>query len=175
MDESDPQNHCVLGMAYFYMGNHEKAVATLQHAVEIDPNSATALHWLATCLTKPESAQEVIALMEKAIRVNPLDKKFLAMCAHRLGRTYGLLGKYKKAAEEYEKSLRIRPNRWGTLLWLTAVYVHLGREKDARATAREVMRLNPSFLLEDFEKRVPYTDQAMKENDFRAWRKAGLK
>ena len=51
----------------------------------------------------------------------------------------------------------------------------MGREKDARAEAAEVLRVNPRFSLDSLAKILPYKDQSQTDNIVNALRKAGLK
>jgi hypothetical protein len=51
----------------------------------------------------------------------------------------------------------------------------MGREKDARAEAAEVLRVNPKFSLDFLPKMLPYKDQSETDKVANALRKAGLK
>jgi hypothetical protein len=51
----------------------------------------------------------------------------------------------------------------------------MGREKDARAEAAEVLRIDPKFSLDSLSKRLPYKDQSGTDKVANALRKAGLK
>ena len=51
----------------------------------------------------------------------------------------------------------------------------MGREKEARAEAAEVLRINPKFSLDKFAVTIPYKDQARTDLILDALRKAGLK
>jgi adenylate cyclase len=50
----------------------------------------------------------------------------------------------------------------------------MGQEKEARAEAAEVLRINPKFSLDEYAKTASFRDQAQKEKLFNALRKAGL-
>jgi hypothetical protein len=51
----------------------------------------------------------------------------------------------------------------------------MGREKEARAEAAEVLRINPKFSVDSYAKRLPYKDQSEIDKFINALRKAGLK
>jgi hypothetical protein len=51
----------------------------------------------------------------------------------------------------------------------------MGREKEARVEAAEVLRMNPKFSLDSYAKTIPYRDQSQKDRIRNALRKAGLK
>jgi hypothetical protein len=51
----------------------------------------------------------------------------------------------------------------------------MGREKEARAEAAEVLRINPKFSVEYLAKILAYKDQSQNDKIADALRKAGLK
>ena len=51
----------------------------------------------------------------------------------------------------------------------------MGREKEARAEAAEVLRVNPKFSLDFLSKMLPYKDQLQTDKITNALHKAGLK
>ena len=60
--------------------------------------------------------------------------------------------------------------------YLAATYNMVGREKEARAEAAEVLRINSKFSVDDFAKaRSVYRDQLQIDKVANALRKAGLK
>jgi tetratricopeptide (TPR) repeat protein len=83
--------------------------------------------------------------------------------------------KYEEAVVELEKALEIRPNQWYAILFLVAAHVGAGREDEAQARAKELLRLLPKFSIQDYVESSPFEDEALRERFLRAWRKAGLK
>jgi hypothetical protein len=51
----------------------------------------------------------------------------------------------------------------------------MGREKEARAEAAEVMRINPKFSVDNWAKIIPHKDQSETDKIITALRMAGLK
>jgi hypothetical protein len=51
----------------------------------------------------------------------------------------------------------------------------MGREKEARAEAAEVIRINPKFSLDNHAKTLPYKDQSVIDRYVDACRKGGLR
>jgi hypothetical protein len=51
----------------------------------------------------------------------------------------------------------------------------MGREKEARAEAAEILRINPKFSLDYLAKTLSYKDQSQNDKVVNALRKAGLK
>ena len=60
-------------------------------------------------------------------------------------------------------------------MMLAATYSMMGREKEARAEASEVLRINPKASADLFAKTSLIRDQSEKDKVFNALRKAGLK
>ncbi len=70
---------------------------------------------------------------------------------------------------------QLEPNSIFSHVQLAAIYSLMGRDKEARAEAAEVLRTNPKFSLDYLVKRLPYKDQSQIDKLANAWRKAGLK
>jgi hypothetical protein len=51
----------------------------------------------------------------------------------------------------------------------------MGREKEARAEAAEVLRINPKFSVDSYAKILLFKDQSENDRIVAALRKAGLK
>jgi len=81
----------------------------------------------------------------------------------------------EEAVSAYKKSSQLSPNSIFAHTRLAATYSMMGREKEARAEAAEVLKLNPNFSLDSYAKRNNYRDQSVTENLVAALRKAGLK
>ena len=56
-----------------------------------------------------------------------------------------------------------------------ATYSMMGRDADARAQAKEVLRIDPNFSVDSYSKRVSYKNKGDWNRYMDALRKAGLK
>jgi TolB-like protein len=174
MDDSDPLNHGLLGIVYVYSKDPQKAILEIRRSLELDPNSARAHFYLAWALSS-ENSKEAVASAQNAIRLNPLDQKFLSMCYLRLGIDHAFMGKYEEAITELKEALRIRPNHWIAILYIIGAHSCAGHEEEAKARAKELLRLQPKFSIEQYVESALFPGEATKERFLRAWRKAGLK
>ena len=86
-----------------------------------------------------------------------------------------MTGHFEEAVPAYKKSLQRAPDNILARLQLAATYSMMGREKEARAEAAEVLRINPKFSLDLYAKRLPLKDQSEIDKLINAWHKAGLK
>ena len=86
-----------------------------------------------------------------------------------------LAGHYEKAIVSLKKVVSFNQNYLPARVSLAICYAELGQEEEARAEAAEILRLMPTFSLEDAKQRWPFKDSAVLERDLAALRKAGLK
>jgi len=88
--------------------------------------------------------------------------------------SYRESGQYEKAIEASKKALQREPNGQFPYIQMALSYIRLGREKEARAAAAEILRINPKFSLERYAKSLPYP-QPVADRTVEDLRKAGLK
>ena len=86
-----------------------------------------------------------------------------------------MAGRFEEAVAAHKEALRRAPNYLRAHIGLAATYSMMGREKEARADAEEVLRINPKFSLDNYAKILPYKDQSQTDKIVNALRKAGLK
>ena len=117
-------------------------------------------------------AEEAIPYLQNAIRLNPFPPPALYFL--QLANSYRDLGRYEKAIEASKKALQREPNTQFAYIHMAVSYVRLGQEKEARAAAAEILRINPKFSLERYAKMLPFPHPIadLVINDLR---KAGLK
>ena len=79
--ESNPQNaadlNAQLGLAYMEQGNNEEALKKLQHALDLNPDSASANHYIAELYRKLGKNREAEEHYRKALSVTPSDPMLL--------------------------------------------------------------------------------------------------
>jgi TolB-like protein/class 3 adenylate cyclase len=167
LDDNFAEAYGYLGFLYSSASprQHDKAIPLGKKAVALNPNSARAHLQLGKVLTFADRYEESIPEYKKAIRLNPIppNRYFWS-----LGLSYGMSGQYEEAITWCEKAVRQKPDSFFANLMMTVVYSWSGRDEDARAQAVEILRINPTFSLEKFEKRAG-------KSLVDALRKAGLK
>ncbi len=85
-----------------------------------------------------------------------------------------MTGRFEEAASAFKKAIDRAPENILAHLGLAGTYSAMGREKEARAEADEVLRINPKFSLDRYAKIIPYKDQAEVDKYINALRKTGL-
>jgi adenylate cyclase len=171
LDNSNAAAHGTLGEIYMMKKQYDKAIAECERAVSLDFNSAENIFWLGLVLNYAGRAEEAIPYLQKAIRLNPLPP---ALYFVQLAVSYRDSGQYEKAIEASKKALQREPNTQFAYIHMAVSYIRLGQEKEARAAAAEILRINPKFSLERYGKMLPFP-QPVADRIIEDLRKAGLK
>ena len=161
--------HGMLGNLYSLIGQIDKALTECKLAVDLAPNSASAITWYGAVLIKAGQYDMAVEQLEQAGRRDPMAGTWFLRY---LGSAYSLKGRHDEAISTLKKALQNAPKDYLSRLLLTRAYVFAGRPDDAQAEAAEVLRLNPNFSLEKFAKTYKGKD---KDRSMAAYRQAGLK
>jgi adenylate cyclase len=172
LDDTDPQIHSALTNLYVMQRQHDKAIASAERALELGPGAARSQTSMGTALVFACRFSEAIPFFEEAIRLDPYPP---ATQFRALGGAYSAVGRYDEALTAYKKALQLNPNDIFAHLGLAGLFVLLGREEEARAEAREVLRIHPKFSLDHFAKTLGFKDQSIVDQRVESLRKAGLK
>ena len=171
LDESSAQAHAQLSHLYTQKREYDKSIAEAERAVALNPNDALVIHAYALTLDFACRSEEAVPLFQKAIRLDPFGPMFYY---HHFGNSLLMTGRFEEAISAYKKVIQRAPNYiWGHMM-LAAAYIKAGHEKEARAEAAEVLRINPKFSLDWVAKTSLYKEQSVRENVLNALRKAGL-
>jgi adenylate cyclase len=171
-DSMAAEAHGLLSRLYSCKGEHEKALAEGQRAVALDPNGWGVLINYGNSLLFAGKPEEAIPFFQKVIRLTPHGPAFVYFS---LGHALQMTGRFEEAVSAYKKALKITPENISFHISLAYTYSMMGRAKEARAEAAEVLRINPKFSLDSFSKARPYKDQSEVDKLANALRKAGLK
>ena len=171
MDDSLAEAHARLGHLYSLSLRHEESIVEVDKAMAMNPNSAVVHYYACIIYRVAGKPAEAIPMCKKAIRLEPFAP----------GNYYANLGMAffqngtdcEEAVKACEKALKLAPEGMMIHIWATTVFSACGREKEARKTAKELLRINPKFSVEAYTKRIPQ-HQKDKDRIAEALRKAGL-
>jgi len=136
-DESNAGVHALLGIIYTFMRKYQKAIDAGERSVELGPNGASVHGLFGLTLNYADRPDEAIAHLKQGIRLDPFPAYWYFQV---LGRCYRQKGQYEEALTEYKKALQRSPDASDNHLNLAIIYVLLGRQEEARAVARKVLK-----------------------------------
>jgi len=172
LDNSNAHAHSLLAEIYLRLSQYDKAVAAVEHAFALEPNSPQILYRYGRVLYTVGRWEEALPYFEEAMRLNPIPPNILL---RRYGALLRELERYDEAIAVFKKAIEEEPERnlWAYLM-LAVTYSLAGREDDARETAKEVLRINPKFSVKFMEKVIPFKNPEHTKRLTTAMRKAGL-
>jgi len=144
IDRTFSLSHLALGLAMLQKHGHDAAVAALREAIVQQPNDADAHAYLGMGLGLAGAADEGIASIEYALRLNPqfVNGPYLNL----LGFVQVLDGRYDAAVASFERNLARRgPYGPPAQCWRAAALSALGRHEEARGVADELKRTAPAY------------------------------
>jgi tetratricopeptide (TPR) repeat protein len=145
----------------------------LTEAIASNPNEPLAWLWNAMVHAWRGRGQEAIQFADRALSLSPLDPMMYYF--HSLASTANLVGgRYDRAIEFAEWSLRENRLHTPTLRTLAVAQVLSGRMKEARDTIRQVRELEPALTVAGFQARYPGRDSPQFARFAAALGEAGL-
>jgi adenylate cyclase len=174
IDDSISDTHGLLSSIYNSRREFEKGITEAERAVALNPNGALAYGYYASSLFHAGRLKEAIPMFQKTIRLNPIGS---SNSFNSLGSCYRRTGRLEEAVSAFKQALLRSPDNIFPRLSLAATYIQMGREKEARAEAAEVLRINPKFSLDNYAKAITsyYPEQSELDSYIGLVRKAGLK
>lgn len=111
-------------------------------ASELDHGNPSILIAYANHLLLSNRYDEAIAILIQAKEVS--DKK--ALIYDMLGEVYTNLGNAEEAIEQYDRALKIEPNRMSSLLGKASLFRELGQTQSATSTCDQIISLYPESI-----------------------------
>ena len=149
LDESSPFAQSVLGAIFLAKRQYENAIAQGEKAVAASPGDSLSKAHLGRTLAYAGRYEESLALLETAIRLDPIALNWYSMF---VGHCFLFMERYEEAIEKFKKILHHNPKDIFARIRLAATYSLLGQEEDASAEAAEILRQNPKFSIESITK-----------------------
>jgi TolB-like protein/DNA-binding SARP family transcriptional activator/Tfp pilus assembly protein PilF len=171
LDANLSEVHAVLGAILVLRREYDQAIAAAREAVALDPNGAEATALLAFVLTWAGHPEEAMRTAERAIKFSPLHSAwYLDTLAH----AELLLRRFERAAATYRQAIMRLPDYIMPRIGLAACYAELGRVAEAHEQTREVLRIDPTFSIEQHTEMSHYRLPEHTERRLRALQAAGL-
>jgi len=171
LDESIHTGYFVLGMVELYRRDHAKAIASLEHALELAPDNADNLLMLGFILTYSGMPERTVELVEKGKRLNPFHSY---LYDNVLGQARFVLGQFDRAISVFTRALERNPEDHQLRMWLISALAHADRMDDALWQTDELLVQSPEFSLAAVEQRQPFKNPQQLNRLIDGLRKAGL-
>ena len=137
------QSHYNLGLAYYHIGQTEKAISAYQKALELEPNFADAYGGLGVIYWRSGNLNDAIRHCQKAIKIAPENIEF-----HKnLTRIYWQKGMYDAAAVGYRIILELNPSDENALHHLGLILLSKQEYHEAVSCFQKVLQTNPDNAL----------------------------
>ncbi|MBW2282127.1 MAG: adenylate/guanylate cyclase domain-containing protein [Deltaproteobacteria bacterium] len=146
LDPQDPLALLARAAASGMRGDLEAMRADTSRALEQNPSEPMAHYWTAVVLTGSGRPDEAISQLELAMRLSPRDPWFF-LFLESTGSAHFSAGRYAKAVEWTERSLRRRPDYAYGQVTRAASYAQLGRLEEARSAVRVLLAAQPHTTL----------------------------
>ena len=156
---------------YLWMEEHQKAQEIINQLLTFAPNSADALAFYGYVLAFSGRAEEAVAPIIRAKRLDPGQHVRFSMY---LAFVYNLLERHEEAIAELEPYLDDYPSYLPLQRTLAYAYCQTGDMKRARQTAAHVMKSDPGFSCEAFGRKLPFKDSTMRDRFIDTLKKAGF-
>ena len=173
-DDKDAAAYFAAGRIYMMMGDHDKSIASIKTALELNPNFAHANHALGFVLTLAGDLETAKDAARKAIELSPRDPALWAFTVcHAL--TFVLAGENEEALKWANKTVQIgKPTGyWGPAM-LAATNANLGHIDEARAAVEDALKEKPDLTLNYLKQTLPTKHKGGIEPYLSGLRKAGL-
>ena len=148
---TDPTNyasHIARGDLHMSAGELEDAIVRYKTAAELNPSSSTAMAVAAEPLLYLDRTEEALAMMDRAIEVNPIVPGWYYNVQSRI---FWHAGRCEEGKEAIKKRANMR--EWD-LRALIVNLVCLGELDEARAAGKRILELKPDFTVSGHAERV---------------------
>jgi adenylate cyclase len=171
LDPNLPQARVCLGVVLGWKHQHEAAITEFERAIALNPNF-TQWRFVPVLVFAGQPAR-AIEIGQAHMRLDPF---YLPLVPAWLGLAHYMLKRYADALPLLQECISRAPNYRGAHVWAAATYARLDKLEEARAEVAEVLRIEPSYTIEETARRVSVFFKHPKDADhlFDGLRKAGL-
>jgi TolB-like protein/Tfp pilus assembly protein PilF len=160
IDPKEPICYTVIADIYLIKGEHDRALAHAEKAVDLAPNYSTSigvLGWLSFWAGDFQRCVDAFARMK---RLNP---HYPATYLGVEGVALLFLGRHHDATATLKEAIGRVPTNWMAHARLVATYADSDRMEEAKSVAAALFKLRPKFTIDSFLKTQPFKETEHKE------------
>ncbi|MCX8279774.1 adenylate/guanylate cyclase domain-containing protein [Phyllobacterium sp. 0TCS1.6C] len=173
LDDRDAEAHMILGSVALFMRRFEDSGRSLDTAIGLNPNLASARMWGGGYYALTGDIEQARHALKLALRLSPRDPANYWTFGF-FGMAEFVGGNYDAAIEWARKALHLKPHFPTACRVLLASYGELGQREKASEALRHLMSFAPETTIESTRASVPWKHQEHAERYLAALRKGGL-
>ena len=151
LDASNAAGHYLRASLLRAHGEPERAIASLQHALSLNPNYYPAHAELGRIKIEAGRAHEAIGHIQEALELNPSEPN-IHVPYFWAGMAALHTSDDQVAVQWLLKARQANPAFRPSVLWLAVAYLGVGDEGQARATLAEVLKAAPNFSIASWKR-----------------------
>ncbi|MEE8351392.1 MAG: tetratricopeptide repeat protein [Rhodospirillales bacterium] len=171
LDDTLPQGHFSMAVAYLRQGHHREAISSARQAVKHDPNYADGYGQIANVLAFAGEGAEAKRVIQKAMALNP---RYSGAYIEVLSRAHFVMGEYDAAIKLLQECVSRDPSYLLCRMLLVSTYGLTGKIEEAEWEVEEVRNLSPNFSSRWKDMAFQFLKAEDKQRFVSGLRKAGL-
>jgi TolB-like protein/DNA-binding winged helix-turn-helix (wHTH) protein len=155
MNPEFPETQWTLAFVHVHRREFPQAIAILEEVMRLTPSYADGLALLGGLQVYAGRPADSVRILRSALRLNPQGSYLYYLL---LGRAYFFLGDLEQARINLDNSLGRNPEAIETYVYLAALHLAAGDEKEAAWKAEEIRALQPGFSIRAWLRTYPLSD-----------------
>ena len=155
MNPEFPETQWTLAFVHVHRRDFQQAIAILEDVMRLTPSYADGLALLGGLQVYAGRPADSVRILRSALRLNPQGSYLYYLL---LGRAYFFLGDLEQARINLDNSLGRNPEAIETYVYLAALHLAAGDEKEAAWKAEEIRALQPGFSIRAWLRTYPLSD-----------------
>jgi len=173
LDDNDPFAHVGLGRIRIVRGEHRRAIASFDRAIQLNPSFALAYYGKAHSLWHCGHPDQAVVAHDEAIRLSPSDPLMWTFMASKAIALF-MLERYDEALEHSRKAQQYPITAIWAFMGELATLGYFGRDAEAQEALERAIKLEPKLSIPFIIRALPITHEPSKARFIEGQAKAGV-